>query len=163
MSDKAVVDFYDPRTCFCRFFCPTLAIWAWQGCDDPAAIIISAFLCTNCAAGWLYSLLLWSPGPQKIFAVETTDEPKYLCCFCHPKDQCCRFWFPVVAVFTWQGCDGIVDLFCAVSSGIVPFLGNFYVCLLWGPGDSQKMWGGEAVVGAPVVASTNYGATEEAK
>ncbi|CAD7942017.1 unnamed protein product [Amoebophrya sp. A120] len=100
----------DPRNCFMRFFCPPYAVWAWQGCDDWIDVVLS-FCCWN-----LFTLCCWTPKKiQKTFSETIQEETRYCCCYCHPRDKCCRFWCPLLALYAWEGTSDLVNILITLA------------------------------------------------
>ncbi|CAD7954372.1 unnamed protein product [Amoebophrya sp. A120] len=147
-----------PTSLLCRCCCPLLAVFAWEGFSSNLWL---ACLCDTlgCPCRCLFALL-WQPkGTQKRFhPVDAKKERKVYCCRCHPLDCCCHCWFPLHAIYAWQGCSSVVDILCViVLNCLLPGCGCLYPVCCWTPADQQFIWGGDSahVIGAPIVAGAS--------
>mmetsp|Transcript_25663 Transcript_25663/g.64656 ORF Transcript_25663/g.64656 Transcript_25663/m.64656 type:complete len:183 (+) Transcript_25663:91-639(+) len=161
--DPPMVESVDPRGCLMKCCCGGLAVWSWQGCDNPGDIWIVCCLHFFCHCAWCFTMFCWKPAPRQKKFKPLGQEKKMCCCECNPLDKCCRFWFPCHAIYTWHGCDNMLDTILMIG---LPVL-NLFCCLqcyaacCWIPGPVQKVWGKSSMVGAPVgvAASPRYGST----
>ncbi|CAD7961418.1 unnamed protein product [Amoebophrya sp. A120] len=62
-----------PKNACCRFCFPGLAVFAWQGCDNPVELLVAQFanMLVPCLSN-IYACAIWKPQErQKIWGVET--------------------------------------------------------------------------------------------
>eukprot|EP00392_Amoebophrya_sp_AT5.2_P017499 g17865.t1 len=156
-EDPPITETPDPRACLCKCCFPGTAVWAWQACDNPCDNIGAFFCCC------LWTLICWSPPKRQKKFKPLGQEKKCCCCECHPKDCCCHFWFPLHAVYAWQGFDVMFEailMIVGVALGVSAPLMGCYACCCWVPAPMQKQWGAPAGMVGPAVAGQGYGATK---
>eukprot|EP00392_Amoebophrya_sp_AT5.2_P009271 g9299.t1 len=159
-QDPPMLESVDPRGCLMKCCLPEVAVWAWQGCDNPCDMFLVCLL-SGLRLGFCFTFLCWKPPLRQKKFKPLGQEKKMCCCECNPLDKCCRFWFPCHAIYTWHGCDNMLDIILMFGLTVL----NLFPCLMcyaaccWMPNPQQKVWGKPSMVGAPVAASQDYGST----